>query len=82
VHQLAAGRREPIRAVQVAIAGDLADREARRQEARRAQLIDDAHEIEMLERPMGQVLPFGNAAELGTTFDQRATDAAQAELHS
>ena len=81
VDQLAARGREPIFPVQVAIAGDLADREAGRQEPRRAQLIDDAHEVEMLERAMGEVLPLGNAAELGAAFHQRAVDAAHSQLH-
>ena len=75
VDQLAARRRKPIGAVQVAVAGDLADREARRQKARGAQFIDDAHEVEMFERAMGEVLAFGNAPELGAAFHQRAGDA-------
>ena len=81
MHQLAARRREPVLAVQIAVAGDLADREARRQEPRGAQLIDDAHEVEMLERALGEVLPLGDAAELGAAFHQRAGDAAHSELH-
>jgi hypothetical protein len=81
VHQLAAGRCKPIRSVQVAIAGDLADREARRQETRRAQLIDDAHEIEMLERAVGEVLALGDAAKLGARLHQRAGDAPHPKLH-
>ena len=81
VDQLAARRREPILPVQVAMAGDLADREARRQEARGAQLIDDAHEVEVLERAVGEVLALGNAPELGAAFHQRAGDAPHSELH-
>ena len=63
------------------MAGDLADREARRQEPRGAQLIDDAHEVEMLERALGEVLAFGNTTELGAAFHQRTGDAPHPELH-
>jgi hypothetical protein len=79
--QFAARRREPILPVQVAMAGDLADREARRQKPRGAELIDDAHEVELLKRAVGEVLAFGNAPELGAAFHQRAGDAPHPELH-
>ena len=73
-------RRVPVFAHQVAVGGDLADRIAARHEARRAQLIDDAPEIEMLERALREVLPLGNPVHPGPGLHQRAGDAAQAEI--
>jgi hypothetical protein len=34
----------------------------------------------MFERPMREVLPFWNVLQTGTRLDQRAADAAQAEI--
>ena len=62
VHQQASSRRVIIRAVQITISGDLADGETGRHHPGGAQLIDDTHEVEMLESTMGEILAFRNAA--------------------
>ena len=53
---------------------------ARRHDARGAQLVDDAPEIEMLQRALGEVLALGNPLRLGAALHQRAGYAAQPEL--
>ena len=53
---------------------------AGRHDARGAQLVDDAPEVEMLERALGEVLPLGDALRLAAALDQRAGDAAQPEI--
>ena len=56
------------------------DRIFRRQQARGAQLVGDAPEIEVLHRALGEVLALRDALRLGAALDQRARDAAQPEV--
>ena len=63
-HELAPGRRVPVLAHQRFVGGDLADRIAGRHDARGAQLVDDAPEVEMLERALGEVLTLGEFCSL------------------
>ncbi len=57
---------------QVVVGGDLADRIAPRHHPGRPQLIDDAPEIEMLGRTVGQVLALGDSVRAGTGLHQHA----------
>ena len=60
----------------------LADRVVLRHEPRRAHLVDDAPEVEVLQRARREVLPFGDAGQLLPTLDDHAIDAVQPELHA
>ena len=67
-------RRVPVLAHQVAVGGDAADRIARRHDARGAQLVDDAPEVEVLERALGRFWPLGIRCGRRGALDQRAGD--------
>src|SRR5690242_7119461 len=69
----------PVLARQVAIGRDLADRRVRWHHPRPPQRVGDAPEMEMLQRPLRQVLPLGDPVHAGTRLDQHAGDAAQAK---
>src|SRR5262249_29806905 len=78
-HDLAAGRRLPVFAHQIAVGGDFADRIAGRHDARGAQLVLDPPEVEMLERALREVLPLRDAIERRAAFDQHAANSLQGE---
>ena len=79
-HDFATGRGLPILAREIAVGRDLADRKAGRQQARAAQLVGDAEEIEMLERALGEVLALGDEVALGAAFHQRTGNATLAQI--
>ena len=49
--------------------------------ARGPYFVDDAPEIEMLQRALGEVLPLGDLLQPGAALHERARHASQAELH-
>ncbi len=79
-NRLTPRRRVPPRRRQVAIGRELADGIGRRHETGRADLIDDAPELEVLERALREVLALGDRVHLATALDERALDAAQPEV--
>ena len=77
---LAAGRRMPIVAAQASEERHLADRKAFRSGAGGADFVDHAPELEVLHRALGEVLALGNLRQALARLDQRAGDAADAEV--
>src|SRR6185436_13682883 len=80
-HHFSTCGRVPVIARQAAVSRNLAYRVAWRHEPRRPDLVHNAPEIEVLQRALGEILTLGYLLEAGATFDERAGDAAQPQLH-
>src|SRR5215813_13991566 len=71
----------PIFTNQVTVGHDSVHLVSEWQNARRAQLIRDAPEIEVFDRTLGQILPFWNPLRFETAFHEDARYAAQAKVN-
>src|SRR4029077_1892407 len=71
---------EPGFAREAAVGGDFADWIAGRHDARGAQFVRQAPELEMFQCALGEVLAFGDARKFNAGFNQRAADTAQPEV--
>ncbi len=81
-HHLAATLREPVLAHEIAVRRHASDRVAGRQEAGCPQLIDASPKVKVLERALGEGLPFGYPPRRRVALHQRTRNTALPQLDS